>query len=472
MNNESLSVDQLRTHILLFIMAAIMVFLPIFKGGNYPGAMSLFTFSIGVVFLLSICELSYQRDKYWLVVWAVFSGAVLLHAFCYPLFFENERFFIGGLSDEVGAELNSRQLSKIRMLEVWSFFTAMWLFAWRVSLFKLPQIRVLLLVLLVTTLFQALYGVIHFVSGASTVLGLWNKEFYLNDATGTFVNRNHFSGMLAISSPVVLIGLLMKKPLILSSFSQTSRIVLSLLYLILLMLALISSHSRMGMIAAILGLTVCYFGWRKVGSDLAYRSNKLILICVASFLILFSIWFGVGDILQRYTDLANGNSRFDVWKSMTVKVPFNVWLFGAGPGSFEDVFQIIKPSDFSVRFIYAHNDYLEFIFEFGLLLSFFIFLTGVLWVRQFRLKGDRALKAGVYGSFAAISLHSLVDFNLQVPASALFFWFAVGLFSNSAIVEEISALSGASNNQFIKAKRYKSRFPKTKREWLDFLKSD
>jgi len=471
LSNNSFSTDQLRMKIIVTVMAAMIFFLPIFKGGNYPGIMPLFIFFTGIVFLLSLPELSYQRDKYWLIVWVVFTVSVLLHAFLYPVFFVNERFFIDGLDPKIGEELNSLQLSKVRMVEVWSFFTSMWLFAWRVALLQLKDMRVLLLVLFIASLFQALYGLIHFVSGASSVLGLWTKEYYLYDATGTFVNRNHFSGMLAISSPLVLSGLLMSKPFILPSLPQGYRVALSLFYLMVLVLALVSSHSRMGVVAAIFGLTVCCFLMNVGRSPVLQKANKLKFLLIVLFLFLFAIWFGVEDILQRYADLEVGNSRLDVWRAMFSKLPFDVWLFGVGPGSFEEVFQLIKPSNFVVRFSYAHNDYLEFVFEFGLLLSFFILCAVFLWIKQLRsrLVGFNGLNAGVYGAFAAIALHSVVDFNLQIPASALCFWFAVGVMANSAIVEELESSLSESRNQMKKTSR---RFPRNKREWLAFLRSD
>ena len=468
---KKLSGDRLRSKLVLTIMCGLVLFFPLFKGGNYPGAMSVFIFSTGLVFLLSITELLYERDKYWVLVWGVFSVAILFHVFIYPFFFVNERFFIDGLSSQVGVELNSKSSSKIRMLEVWSFFTSMWLFAWRVSLLNLKQLGLLLTVLFMASSFQVLFGLERFISDASNILGLWTKEFYLDDATGTFVNRNHFAGMLAITSPLILSALLMPKPLILPSLSQSYRVILSLLYLMLLILALVSSHSRMGGVAAILGLIVCYFFNWQIRNRSSHKMNILKVISVVSFLILFSVWFGLGDILQRYTELADGNSRFDVWGALFTKIPTVVWFFGAGPGAFESIFQIIKPSNFSVRFIYAHNDYLEFVFEFGVLLSCFIGVAVFIWVKNFYrfFKFGGYLKAGVYGAISAVSVHSLVDFNLQVPASALCFWLCIGVLVNKEIVFDVE---GSPQSPRSSRKRPRFRLPRNKREWLNYLKSD
>ena len=473
LNNNNFFLEKLKTHLVLAILVMIVLLLPIFKGGNFSGALAVFVFAIGIIFMLSLAELSYQRDKYWFIVWLVLTFSVLIHAFIYPIFLVNERFFIDGLSQEVRTELNSRHLSKLRMIEVWSFFTSMWLFAWRVSLLKLEQVKVLLIAFFVMALFQALYGVVHFVSDASSVMGLWTKEHYLGDATGTFVNRNHFSGMLAISSPLLLSALLMPKPLLFPSLSKSYRVVISLFYLLVLLLALISSHSRMGLAAAVLGLVVFYY-FSSVGRDVhpsVKKAGKLKFVVVLIFLCLFAIWFGVGDILQRYADLGDGNSRFDIWVAMIDKFPVNVWFLGAGPGSFEDVFQIIKPNNFSVRFIYAHNDYLEFFFEFGIILGAFVLFATFIWFKKLLFKNNSLLKAGVYGSFAAVGLHSLVDFNLQIPASAMCFWLVVGLLANSAILYESDKVS-EDDRMRPRRESKKIYFPRSKREWLDFLKSN
>ena len=367
--------SNLRLNVVLVLMLAAVLLLPIFKGGNYPGALAIFILTSGLIFLLSVSDFDAERDQPWLIVWLVFTVAVLAHALVYPLVFVNERFFINGLEPKVADELNSRYLSRMRMIEVWSFFTSMWIFAWRTSVLSFNAVKMMLLALFLSSFFQAFYGVAQFILGTSNVLGLWVKEFYLADATGTFVNRNHFSGMLAVSSPLVLSGLLMPKPLILPSLAKSGRLIIAGIYLAVLILALISSHSRMGLAVAVVGLITCYFLMNRLvaGSGKVFAKLKFVFVLLS--LMLFAIWFGVGDILQRYTDLGDGSSRFDVWSVMFSKMSFDVWLYGAGPGSFEYVFQVIKPNNFLVRFVYAHNDYLEFVFEFGLLFTCLLYTS-------------------------------------------------------------------------------------------------
>ena len=116
-------------------------------------------------------------------------------------------------------------------------------------------------------------------------------------------------------------------------------------------------------------------------------------------------------------------------------MPLHVWAIGIGPGAFEDVFRIVTPSYFSIRFVYAHNDYLEFFFEFGLLLGLVIVFSFMIWLKNVKSRiRYHYLLSGVYGAISAVALHSVVDFNLQVPASALFVWMAVGLLANLSLI--------------------------------------
>ena len=472
----------LRSNAILTLMIVAVLLLPIFKGGNFPAVMAIFIFISAFIFLLSLPDFISDRDWPWFIVWFVFSAAVMSHVFLYPLTFVNERFFINALDPRVAEELNSRHLSKMRMVEVWSFFTSMWLFAWRTSILSVVNVKLVLLALFLASSFQALYGLVHFISNASSVLGLWEKQYYLEDATGTFVNRNHFAGMLAITAPLILSSLLMPKPLLLASLSKNNRLVIAACYLVVLMLALISSHSRMGLMVAILGLVSCYFLMNRLvaGSGKVFAKLKFVFVLLS--LLLFAIWFGVGDILQRYTDLGDGNSRFDVWSVMFSKMSFDVWLYGAGPGSFEYVFQVIKPNNFLVRFVYAHNDYLEFVFEFGLLFTILIVLSLIYWLKrnEANLKNKNYLRAGIFGSFVAIGLHSLVDFNLQIPASALSFWFAVGLLMNLNVVNYGVSADNENDKTEILRENEKSqrvspvkfKIPKTRHEWIRFFRSD
>ena len=51
--------------------------------------------------------------------------------------------------------------------------------------------------------FQATYGAAEFLSGRQQIFG-YVKKYYLESATGTFINRNHYASMLAMCAPFAL----------------------------------------------------------------------------------------------------------------------------------------------------------------------------------------------------------------------------------------------------------------------------
>ena len=100
-------------------------------------------------------------------------------------------------------------------------------------------------------------------------------------------------------------------------------------------------------------------------------------------------------------------------------------VFGVGGGAFESAFARRRPASIAVRYDYAHNDYLETLFEAGAPGLLFALIGPALYVRDLR----RARKAGrsprpapwpLYAAFAALALHEFFDFGLQLPGLILF----------------------------------------------------
>lgn len=478
------------------ILLLLLLFMPIFKAGMMLGVFSAMALCMLLVLILSVFSISNYAGSSrpgfsWFLVWGVFALCVCAHLFLMPYMYDMDGF----LSVEAGfdifqnIELKRIVPNRLTALSIWGFFTCMWIAVWRVSWLSANQIKFLILVIFTASLFQAIYGLAHLLSEQISVLGLWDKKFMFNDATGTFVNRNHYAGMLAICWPIVIGALISQKPILFSSFASVIRVSIAIIYSLILAIALVTSHSRMGAAAAFFGIIVWGICWyRSSFNDSALISRRMMLVVIFGLTAFFAIWFGVGDILERYTQLDDGNSRLTIWAS-TFQLPLSAWLFGIGPGAFEDVFHLVQPEYLNVRFVYAHNDYLEFILEFGLVFSAVIFFSVLYWFMKVYPKGGFGLRAGALGAIAAVCLHSTVDFNLQIPGSAIFFWVAVGLLMNPNMVDasagdSVDELLGSdsddmlsddesqSNNKPRKRKRKKvSKVPKNRRAWIAFFRS-
>src|SRR3989441_10036323 len=61
----------------------------------------------------------------------------------------------------------------------------------------------LVFALLALGMFEALYGLIQYFTGWQQIFA-YVKKFYLEDATGTYINRNHFAGLLEMTFPFTI----------------------------------------------------------------------------------------------------------------------------------------------------------------------------------------------------------------------------------------------------------------------------
>jgi O-antigen ligase len=294
--------------------------------------------------------------------------------------------------------------------------------------------------------FEALYGLVQYLTGWQRIFG-YVKKYNLEEATGTYINRNHFAGFLEMAIPfgVALVlyenGKLPRKVVpgrnarikkVLGG-RKLSRIGLWLLAATVMVAGLLFSLSRMGIISAVASLAVmaAFSGFqRKVGLWFAAG----IMACG----IILVLWMGAGAALGRFGTISEeyasaDESRWSLWKD-TVRLIGGHPLLGSGLGTFPVAFTRVQ-STFLGRFVnHAHNDYLELASDLGIpAAALFFGSTGALLVRVARkaasseVSFERAMALGCLGSIAAILLHSLTDFNLYIPANALVFSLILGL---------------------------------------------
>ena len=290
-------------------------------------------------------------------------------------------------------------------------------------------------VVILAASFQACYGSLMTLTGLE--YGFFQeKEHYRNVATGTYINRNHLAGLLELSIALG-VGMLLGQPTrYYGSFRQrlrqlisvmlSSKIILRLL-LAVMVIALVLTRSRMGntaffaslMIAGALALLLM----RNKTTATTILLTSLLVIDIA----IVGTFFGVDKVAERLQETSTeGESRDEVARdtfAMFMEYP----ITGVGAGNFTYVFPAFKGDDILTRRIYnnAHNDYAQFAAEFGApaTLALGVLVLWALWngVAAMR-KRNSPLHQGV--GFAAVmsiiaySIHSTVDFNLQIPANA------------------------------------------------------
>jgi O-antigen ligase len=264
-------------------------------------------------------------------------------------------------------------------------------------------------------------------------------------ASGTYVNRNHFAGYLEMTSAVgiglLIAGLSDRKA---DSWKQFLRHTLEWvlspkmllrLSLCILVIALTTTHSRMGntaffaslLVAGVIGISF---------SRKATRNTVLLLTSlVAIDLFIVGSWFGVEKLAARLeqTTVEDVRVREDP-ATYTLPLIRDFAPLGAGPGTFHIIFPKYRPETVARFFDYAHNDYAQFAAESGvvglvilslLVLSCLGAALGAQWQRRDPLM--RGMSFATVMGVTAILIHSWVDFNLQIPANAGYFMVLLAL---------------------------------------------
>lgn len=310
--------------------------------------------------------------------------------------------------------------------------------------------EILVVVVLASALFQAIYGMAETFSGHETIFGR-PKRYSLGSVTGTFINRNHLAGLLEMVFPLSLGYLLVKaryfameKGMSLRRrflwFSQESLQWTSLLGLVPVFIGvgLIFSRSRSGIM--ILAVTAVLFmaaaaSWRafsraeipgseRGGGPGFTRIVRLVVMAV----LAVAVWLGVGPVIERFSEVDISSEGRRTFYLNTLEMIGDFPIAGTGKGTYLNAYPIYEKVDDHLRLSFAHNDYLEYLSENGVIGGGALILAGagllvwlvVLWRRR-RSGFAKGVGLGAILGVTALLLHGFTDFNLQITANAVYF---------------------------------------------------
>jgi O-antigen ligase len=303
------------------------------------------------------------------------------------------------------------------------------------------HINRIVIVLVAAGVFEALYGMFELYNKYPRIL-FYKKIHNLDSVTGTFVNRNHFSGFLEMIIPLA-IGLLVARINLFSMRDLTWRekilrlqekglaANLFILFAIVLMsLAIVFSKSRSGIF--ILVFTFILFsgliGFFSGISQMPQKRVRTILRVVFLLIVMIAFYRGFDATLQRFSfDNLLREGRPTYWAN-TLQIFSDYPLFGTGFGTFGALYPPMEIDTGPVFLVHAHNDYLEYLTELGIV-GFGLLLAGILWIavvaflvwRMRKHPEISGLALGGIVSLICISIHSLTDFNLHIPANLVLF---------------------------------------------------
>lgn len=280
--------------------------------------------------------------------------------------------------------------------------------------------------LIVLGVLESAYAGYQFLAGDNRVWTVINP--YRERGSGTYICPNHLAGYLEMVLPLAIAYLLVAR-------NQTLTKVLAGYATLMIMAGLAFTASRAGWLAA------CVSVGALVLVLLRYRSFRVPAAALLLLVLASGVWaiqrhsvnegkFGLKFSVDRVArDLRN-----DMWSSA-----WRMWqdhrAFGVGPGHFDARFRQYRPDSVQMRPDRVHNDYLNMLADFGAVGGAFmlaVMLAAVwavirMWPHVCRAKKDFgnpltnkfAFVLGASAGLLALAIHSVVDFNLHIPANAL-----------------------------------------------------
>ena len=295
--------------------------------------------------------------------------------------------------------------------------------------------RRLVFVVLATCVAQALFGAVQWSISPSRIYG--QETPYVTAPFGSYVNHNHFAGLVGMGT-VLAAGLAVAYA---RRSGVTSPASLAVAGLALgLAAAHLASRSRGGLVSLTFGLAALGGLWLAAVALRGGRRRPALAAVVAFAAVVGFGWAAIPPGTRTHLATAfagpidlSGAYRVDVAVA-TLRLFAARPGLGWGIGAYEDAVPAFKRAHGDVRVRHAESDALEWLAEGGL-----VGIGLFLWLAAQVLRGLRdrvttshdrfrnALALGAAGGAATLAVHSLLDFNLRLPANALVFVALAGL---------------------------------------------
>jgi O-antigen ligase len=242
---------------------------------------------------------------------------------------------------------------------------------------------------------------------------------------GPYSNHNHYAGLMEMLTPV---------PLVIALSSRTSRQTrwLAGMAASIMAASLLLSGSRGGMTAFAAEMVLLAILLRRQRMDA--KTMGVMAASLVLALVLFG-WLAQPQLTERLAAIPSGTkaelsggTRLTIDRD-TLRMFAQRPLLGWGLGSFPDVYPRFCSFYATLPVDRAHNDYLQLLAEMGIagfaitMYSLFIALRGALRkIQQDPLGTNGLIGLSVLLGISGILVHSLLDFNLEIPANAAIFY--------------------------------------------------
>lgn len=234
---------------------------------------------------------------------------------------------------------------------------------------------------------------------------------------GSYVNHDHYAGLMEMLAPFPLV-------VCMGHLLRGGKRALVAFCAVLMASTIFLSGSRGGMLSFVLETVVF------ATLTFVQRRNPRVALGVSAGCVLvfvFLIFLGKVQVLGRLGNLGP-DIRWKITKD-SLRMFSHRPILGWGLGTFPTVYPSYRSFYTNLFVNEAHNDYAQLLVEtgllgFGLMLWFLVRLyrSGLTTSRRWEFKWDGAVSFAALLGCTGLLVHSFVDFNLQIPANAAFFY--------------------------------------------------
>jgi len=324
-----------------------------------------------------------------------------------------------------------------------------------------PQPRKRLFMFLISLgILQAVLGLLQYFDVIPLIFPA--KEAYkIVVASGTYVNRNHFAGLLEMALPILLafayyyymdkirpdLPYTRQRRKILFSHPKFPILLLIMFLGLIICLGVIFSMSRAGIFCMM--ATMFFLGFILSARHGRKRVQAMVFLFVL-IIVCYAAWIGLAPVIDRFDLLLEPEivetGRIAVWQDTWTMIK-DFPLLGTGLGNYEFAFYAYNSLPLTVVYNHAHNDYLQYVAELGIPgaaflfgLIFFLLVRGLVMFFKSDSLSQGMTVLGCCGAVFSIMLHSFADFNLQIPANMAVFCLLLSLLATSLARQRTQSL--------------------------------
>lgn len=302
---------------------------------------------------------------------------------------------------------------------------------------SLRQLQLVITVFVGLAFTELAFGILQLAGGSDSSLYFGNA-WGGGRPLGTFANPNHFANYLAMAlAAYVWLGWTKlierrRRPALVEEHRLAGgrRLALWSAGAVLLLVGILMSRSRGAALSGVPAAMAALALVLTAGAGL--RASRRPLLIVAAVLATGIALVGFDAVVARFglERMAGDAPTRIVQAGTTLEGAAHFWPVGAGWGTYAEVYPRFQPSSLVGTADYAHQDYAQMLFEGGLfaalLMAAFAWLLVAraivlvrLVLRERRLRREEMAAAVCGLGLLGFLLHSLVEFNMHIPANAI-----------------------------------------------------